>query len=98
MFHKQLFNTKIQIERLNEKLSDDNRWVSEYILWKEMWASVSLKDISSKRVLYLFAIKWKQDFPQKFRAKINEKIFMPTQSAVVDPANDMILFHAILMQ
>lgn len=98
MFRKQLFNTKIQIEKLNEKLSDDNRWISEYVFWKEMWASVSLKDISSKRVLYLFAIKWKQDFPQKFRVKINEKIFIPTQSAIVDPANETILFHAILMQ
>jgi hypothetical protein len=98
MFRKQLFNTKIQIEKLNEKLSDDNRWFSEYIFWKEMWASVSLKDISSKQALYLFAIKWKQDFPQKFRVKINEKIFMPTQSAIVDPANETILFHAILMQ
>ena len=98
MFHKQLFNTKIQIERLNEKLSDDNRWVSEYIFWKEMWASVTLKYISSKRVLYLFAIKWKKDFPQKFRVKINEKIFMPTQSAIVDPSSDTILFHAALVQ
>ena len=98
MFRKQLFNTKIHREKLNEKLSDDNRWLSEYISWKEMWASVLLKDISSKRALYLFAIKWKQDFPQKFRVKINEKIFMPTQSAIVDPVNDTILFHAILMQ
>ena len=44
MFRKQLFNTKIQIEKLHEKLSDDNRWFSEYISWKEMWASVLLKD------------------------------------------------------
>ncbi len=98
MFRKQLFNTKIQIERLNEKLSDDNRWISEYIFWKEMWASVTLKYISSKRVLYLFAIKWKNDFPQKFRIKINEKIFTPTQSAIVDPSSDTILFHAALVQ
>ena len=98
MFHKQLFNTKIQIEKQNEKLSDDNRWISEYVFWKEMWASISLKYISSKRTSYLFAIKWKQDFPQKFRVKINDKIFTPTQSAVVDPANDTILFHAVLIQ
>lgn len=98
MFRKQLFNTKIQIEKLNEKLSDDNRWISEYVFWKEIWASVSLKDISSKRASYLFTVKWKQDFPQKFRVKINEKVFMPTQSAIVDPENESILFHAVLMQ
>lgn len=98
MFRKRIFNTKIKLEKLNEKLSDDNRWTSEYENWNEVWASVSLKDISSKRALYLFVIKWRQDFPTKFRVKINEKIFMPTQSAIVDPANDTILFHAALVQ
>lgn len=98
MFHKQIFNTKVQIEELRKKLSDDNRWISEYAFWKEMWASVSLKDISSKRALYLFAIKWKQQFPTEFRVKINGCVFMPTQSAITDPANDTILFHAILIQ
>ncbi|MBR1733961.1 MAG: hypothetical protein IJ730_00685 [Alphaproteobacteria bacterium] len=98
MFRNKVFNTKITIEKLNEKLSDDNRWISEYENWQETWASVSLKAITSKQALYLFIIKWKQDFPTKFRVKINEKIFMPTQPPIVNPANDTILFHAILVQ
>lgn len=96
MISKRLFNTRIEIEKEVEELSEDNRWVSKYVLWKEMWASVTLKDVSSRRVLYLFIMKWKDNFPQKFRVKINNKIFTPTQSAVANAADDTILFHAIM--
>lgn len=96
MIRKRLFNTRIEIEKEIKELSDDNRWISKYGIWKEMWASVMLKDISSKRALYLFVVKWKDDFPQNFRVKINDKIFTPTQSAIVDTADDAILFHAVL--
>lgn len=98
MIRKRLFNTHIKIEKEVQELSDNNRWISHYILWKEMWASVMLKDISSRRVLYLFVVKWKDDFPQKFRVKINDKIFIPTQPAIADAADDSVIFHAILAE
>ncbi|MDR1982795.1 MAG: hypothetical protein LBQ08_03300 [Holosporaceae bacterium] len=89
-----LFNTKIKIETLEKKLSQDNLWVSEYKFWNEVWASISIKDISSRRVLYLFTIKWKHDFPCEFRVSIKDKIFTPTQLPIVEPSQDLILFHA----
>jgi head-tail adaptor len=95
---KRLFNTKIKVEKMEKKLSAENCWVSEYVFWKEVWASISIKDISSKRVLYLFVIKWREDFPNLFRIKINEKIFTPTQSAILDPSSDLVLFHAVVSQ
>lgn len=98
MFHKQLFNTKITVEKTEDILSDDNRWIAEHTEWQKMWASVSLKDISAKRAIYLFAVRARSDFPKKFRIKINDKVFIPTQSAIKDPVNDVILFHAVLMQ
>ncbi|MDR1551672.1 MAG: hypothetical protein LBS14_03280 [Holosporaceae bacterium] len=91
---KRLFNTKIKIESFEKRLSLDNLWISEYNLWKEVWASVSIKDISAKRVLYLFAIKWRHDFPKEFRVVIKDRIFMPTQRPIVEPSQDLVLFHA----
>ncbi|MDR0677209.1 MAG: hypothetical protein LBF57_00845 [Holosporaceae bacterium] len=93
---KKLFNTRVRIEALERKLSADNLWVSEYKLWSEVWAAISIKDISSKRVLYLFTLKWKEDFPRDFRVVIKDRIFIPTQSPIVEPENDLILFHAVL--
>lgn len=98
MISKRLFNTRIKIEKEINELSEDNRWISKYVLWKEVWASVMLKDISSRRTLYLFVVKWKDDFPQKFRVNINDKMFIPTQPAVANPADDTILFHAFLAE
>jgi hypothetical protein len=93
---KNLFNTKIKIEALEKKLSGDNLWVSEFQLWKEVWASITIKDISSRRALYLFTIKWNKDFPSEFRVVINDKVFTPTQFPIVEPANDLVMFHATL--
>ena len=62
---------------------------------------ITLKSSNQNNKIILFSsqlIKWKKDFPQKFRVKINGKIFMPTQSAIVDPSSDTVLFHAALMQ
>lgn len=91
---KALFNTKIIVEEAKKTLSEDNVWISDYVFWKELWASVSLKDISPRRALYIFSIKWKEDFPQNFRVKINGKIFTPTQFPIIDACRDEILFHA----
>jgi hypothetical protein len=89
-----LFNTRVRIESVERKLSDENLWVSEYTLWKEVWASISIKDITAKKVIYMFTIKWKQDFPREFRVMVKDKIFTPTQFPIIDPAQDLILFHA----
>jgi hypothetical protein len=97
MIKGKLFNTKIKIERLEKTLSEKNCWTSKYIFWKDVWASVMVKDITSKKALFFFVVKWKQDFPTSFRVKIGDKIFMPTQSPVVDPSNDTVLFHAIAL-
>ncbi|MDR1561241.1 MAG: hypothetical protein LBS23_02700 [Holosporaceae bacterium] len=91
-----LFNTKIKIETIEKKLSNDNLWILEYKLWKEVWASITIKDISSRRALYLFVIRWKRDFPTDFRVVIKDKIFTPTQFPVVEPAKDLLMFHATL--
>lgn len=93
---KTLFNTKVTVEKIEKKLSEENIWFSEYIFWKELWASVILKEISTKRTLYIFIIKWNQSFPSSFRIKINNKIFIPTQPPVVDVSRDEILFHATI--
>ncbi|MDR0580725.1 MAG: hypothetical protein LBG04_01255 [Holosporaceae bacterium] len=91
---RRLFNTRVKIEIIEKKLSDDNLWVSEYKLWKEIWASISLKDISSRRVLYLFSVRWKQEFPREFRAVVKDVVFTPTQFPIMEPSQDLILFHA----
>lgn len=93
---KTLFNTKVTIEKMEKTLSKENAWVSEYSFWKELWASVFLKDISPRRTLYFFTIKWNRDFPSIFRVKINDKIFMPTQLPIADTSKDEILFHATM--
>ncbi|MDR1375202.1 MAG: hypothetical protein LBJ45_00095 [Holosporaceae bacterium] len=93
---KNLFNTKVKIEALEKKLSADNLWVSEYRLWKEVWASISIRDISSRRVLYLFRVKWLKDFPRDFRVVLKDKTFIPTQAPIAEPANDLVLFHAVI--
>jgi hypothetical protein len=84
----------VKIETVEKKLSDDNLWTQEYKPWKEVWASISLKDISSRRVLYLFSIRWKQEFPRKFRAIVKDMVFTPTQFPIIEPSQDLILFHA----
>ncbi|MDR0968398.1 MAG: hypothetical protein LBL99_02040 [Holosporaceae bacterium] len=91
---KRLFNTKVRIESVEKKLSDENLWVSEYKLWNEVWASISIKDISARRTLYLFAIKWRRDFPREFRVVIKDRIFTPTQQPIIEPSQDLVLFHA----
>ncbi|MDR2724449.1 MAG: hypothetical protein LBB25_04625 [Holosporaceae bacterium] len=93
---KRLLNTRIKIEIVEKKLSDDNLWILEHKLWREVWASISLKDISSRRVLYLFTVKWKCDFPREFRVIVKDKIFTPTQFPIMEPSQDLILFHAII--
>ncbi|MDR2107809.1 MAG: hypothetical protein LBO73_04845 [Holosporaceae bacterium] len=90
------FNTKIKIEALEKTLSEDNRWISVYKPWREVWAFVSLRDISSKRALYLFAVRRRNDFPREFRIVIKDKIFMPTQPPTTEPSRDLILFHAVV--
>jgi hypothetical protein len=93
---KNLFATKVKIEAIEKKLSNDNLWASEYVYWNELWASIFLKDISAKRVLYFFTIKWRKDFPVNCRVVVNDKIFVPTQPPIMDPSNDVIMFHAVM--
>ncbi|MDR1333862.1 MAG: hypothetical protein LBJ71_01440, partial [Holosporaceae bacterium] len=83
---------RVKIETLERKLSKENLWVSEYKLWKEVWAAISIKDISSRRTIYMFTIKCRGDFPCEFRVLLNDKVFIPTQKPAVD--QDIILFHA----
>jgi hypothetical protein len=92
---RKLFNTKVKIEEKKTKLSDDNLWISEYELWHELWSSIFIKDISSRRALYFFIVKWKRDFPRNFRVRIEDKIFTPTQVPIFNPSDDTTLFHAI---
>jgi hypothetical protein len=92
---KRLFNTKVRIESLEKKLSDENLWISEYKLWNQVWASISIKDISTRRTLYLFAVRWRRDFPKEFRVVVKDKIFKPTQPPILDSERGLVLFHAI---
>ncbi|MDR3156261.1 MAG: hypothetical protein LBT90_04165 [Holosporaceae bacterium] len=91
-----LFNTKVQIEAKTTTLSTDNTWVSEYSLWRELWASISIKYMSPCTTVYLFMIKWKRDFPANFRVKVSGKIFVPTQPPIQDFQSESIIFHAKL--
>jgi hypothetical protein len=93
---KKLFNTRVKVEALEKRLSDNNLWISEYKPWKEVWASITLKDISTRRTLYLFTMKWTTDFPKEFRVIIKDKVFLPIQFPVVEPTNNLVLFHATL--
>ncbi|GHU12725.1 hypothetical protein FACS189449_06940 [Alphaproteobacteria bacterium] len=92
---RKLFDRKVKIEIAERKLSKDNAWFSEYVHWNELWASISLKDISARRVLYFFTVKWRRNFPNNFRVLVDDKVFLPTQPPVVDPSNDCVVFHAV---
>ena len=91
---RRLFNTKVRIEKLEETLLENNTWKSEYVFWKDVWASIQLKNVTVNDARYLFIMKWKGDFPKKFRVIINGRIFMPTQKVVIDFQNDLIIFQA----
>jgi head-tail adaptor len=95
--YKKLFSTKILIETKNTTLSPDNVWISEYTSWRELWASISIKYISSRSTLYLFAVRWKRDFPKNFRVRVNNQVFVPTQPPIQDLQTDFVLFHAKLI-
>jgi hypothetical protein len=92
---KKTFDTKIKIEKLEEKLSEENCWISEYVFWKEVWASIFVKKTLSRHALHVFIIKWKHEFPQAFRVKIKNRIFIPVQDPIIDQSEDIIVFHAI---
>ncbi len=89
------FNNRITIEKEEKVLSSDNVWISKYTEWKSMWASVLLRDLSKKNAVYLFCVRWINDFPTNFRIKIGDKMFIPTQLPVLDPPTGTILFHAV---
>jgi len=91
---QKIFSTKIQIERQEKHLSKNNEWITSYAPWRDLWATVQLKDISVTKALYLFAIKWKGEFPKKFRVKIKDSIFEPTQNISIDFKNNLVIFHA----
>ena len=91
---KKSFSTRIKIEKEEKILSNENLWVTTYCFWKELWASVVMKELSSSKVTYLFKIKWKGVFPKNFRVIISDRIFLPTQTPEIDIVNDTILFHA----
>jgi hypothetical protein len=80
---------------LERKLSAENLWISEYKPWGDVWASITIKDISAKRALYLFAIRWMCNFPREFRVVVGDKIFAPTQPPVFEPSQNLILFCAV---
>ncbi len=92
---KRLFNTKIKIEKLEKKLSENNTWKSEFLPWQELWASIQLGNITITKTNYIFRVKWRGEFPKKFRVIINDVIFLPTQMVAIDLKNDMVIFHAI---
>lgn len=92
---KRLFNTKIKIEKLEKKLSENNTWKSEFLPWQELWASIQLENITMTKTNYIFRVKWRGEFPKKFRVIINDVIFLPTQMVAIDLKNDMVIFHAI---
>jgi hypothetical protein len=90
------FDRPIRIEKIERKLSDTNCWIKNYVPWKDFSAKISVKEISHKRTLYLFVINWRQDFPQFFRVKLNDKVFTPTQLPVEDPTGGTVMFYATL--
>lgn len=95
---KHAFHTKIKIETLQKHLSCDNLWMMKFVPWREVWASVLIKYVSSKGALYLFKVRWRGDFPQEFRIVMGSTVFRPIQSPIVDPSQDLILFHADIDQ
>lgn len=92
---ERLFNTKIKIEKLERKLSENNTWKSEFLPWQELWASIQLENIAITKTNYIFRVKWRGEFPKKFRVIVNGVIFFPTQMAAIDLKNDMVIFHAV---
>ena len=91
---KKRFYNKVRIEKEVKKLSPEGLWVTNYEFWKELWASIAIKEISTSKVVYLFQIKWRGEFPKNFRIIMNDEIFSPTQLPVTDVTGDTILFHA----
>lgn len=89
------FNTKIKIEKLEKRLSENNVWKSEFIPWQELWASIRLGNIAITKTNYIFRVKWRGDFPKKFRVVVNDVIFFPTQMVAIDLKNDEVIFHAV---
>lgn len=92
---ERLFNTKIEIEKLERKLSENNTWKSEFLPWQELWASIQLGNIAITKTNYVFRVKWRGEFPKKFRVIVNGVIFFPTQMVAIDLKNDLIIFHAV---
>ena len=92
------FNVKVKVEKLEKVLAEDHTWKTNYVPWKEVWASIQLKDITITKGHYLFAIKWKGDFPVEFRVIFRNTVFTPTQQVVVDFKNEVLTFHATAKQ
>ena len=94
LFNADLFSTKVRIEELQTTLSENNTWEENCVPWRDVWASIQLKSIGVTKSLYLFIVKWKGEFPKKFRVVFQDKIFIPTQEASFDYKNDLVIFHA----
>ncbi len=92
---ERLFDTKIKIEKLDKKLSENNTWKSEFLPWQELWASIQLGNIAITKTNYIFRVKWRGEFPKKFRVLVNNVKFLPTQMVAVDLKNDIVIFHAV---
>ena len=92
---ERIFNTKIKVEKSETKLSENNTWKSEFLPWQELWASIQLGNIAITKTNYIFRVKWKGEFPKKFRVIVNGVVFLPTQMAAIDLKNDMVIFHAV---
>ncbi len=92
---ERLFNTKIKIEKLEKTLSEINTWKSKFVPWQELWASIQLSNIAITKTNYIFRVKWRGEFPKKFRVIVNNVVFIPTQLVAIDLKNDMVIFHAV---
>ena len=88
---KKTFNAKIKIE---EELTSENLWTLHYSAWKELWASASIKEISSAGAVYLFQIKWRGKFLKNFRIIFQNDVLIPIQPVLFDRANDDIFIRA----
>lgn len=90
-----MLSTKIKIEKLEKKLSENNTWKSEFVFWNELWASIELGNIAITKTNYIFKVRWRGVFPENFRVVVNNVIFVPTQIVAVDIKNDLVIFHAV---
>ena len=90
-----MLHTKVIIEKLEKKLSENNTWKSEFIFWNELWASIELGNVAITKTNYIFKVRWRGEFPEKFRVVVNNVVFVPTQIVAVDIQNDMVIFHAV---